>query len=203
MSNSLRIIGDVHGKYAKYLPIIKDTTESIQIGDFGFDYRVFKNINRNHRFFGGNHDNYTTIGNCKNNLGDFGIIPNHPEMFFVRGAFSVDKKWRTPGVDWWEEEELNDIQFNQCTQEYTLAKPEIVLTHECPYEISQLIGNPGVLKYFGLPEDLKTQTNQWLQRLFDIHRPKLWIFGHFHTSWNQKIKGTDFRCLAELEYINL
>jgi len=39
--------------------------------------------------------------------------------------------------------------------------------------------------------------------LWGIHKPDLWIFGHFHNSWTQTIQGTEFRCLAELETFNL
>jgi predicted phosphodiesterase len=94
----VRIIGDVHGNYQKYLEIIKESEYSIQIGDLGLNYDFFKknNVNsNNHVFFGGNHDNYDTINSCNNNLGDFGFKQlGDFKFFFVRGAWSIDNKLR-------------------------------------------------------------------------------------------------------------
>ena len=36
--NTLRLIGDVHGKYDAYLDLIKEADYSIQLGDLGLDY---------------------------------------------------------------------------------------------------------------------------------------------------------------------
>lgn len=41
----IRIIGDLHGKTAEYLDLIKDVEYSVQIGDFSFDYSDITHLN--------------------------------------------------------------------------------------------------------------------------------------------------------------
>jgi hypothetical protein len=75
---------------------------------------------------------------------------------------------------------------------YREIKPDIVLTHDCPDEVSLRILDANQRKYENL-------TGWALQELFNIHQPQKWRFGHYHKSWNMNISGTDFRCLNELE----
>lgn len=175
-------IGDNHGKYAEYYKIIKGIEKSVQIGDFGFDYSLFSinNIQRNHLFITGNHDNHETVVNCKNFLGRFGY---YSDFFFVSGAFSIDRSMRTSGIDWFSDEELNFLETDQCIQLYQEAKPKIILSHDCPSFIF----------------NYQNHTSRLLTHLFEINQPELWIFGHHHLSMRRNIKGTDFKCLNELE----
>ena len=39
------------------------------------------------------------------------------------------------------------------------------------------------------------RTEKTLGEMFKIHQPKLWIFGHWHRKFDQKILGTQFICL--------
>ena len=48
--------------------------------------------------------------------------------------------------------------------------------------------------------DYPSRTRQAFDAMMSIHRPKLWIFGHWHRSRNEMIDGTRFICLAELEH---
>lgn len=180
------IIGDVHGKYKEYLKIIKNVEESIQIGDFGFDYSVFSfnNIPTNHSFFTGNHDNHEIVNNCLNFLGRFGASS---DFFFVSGAFSIDRHRRVQGIDWFPNEELNYQETEQCAQLYQKTKPKLMLSHDCP---------SFVFNY-------QSHTSRFLAHLFELHKPDLWIFGHHHMSMRRNILGTDFKCLNELETISV
>lgn len=45
----------------------------------------------------------------------------------------------------------------------------------------------------------KSQTRTMLQKMFEEHKPELWIFGHHHKSKDEVINGTRFICLDELE----
>jgi len=186
----MRIIGDVHGEYAKYIPIINGCLDSVQVGDMGFDYKPIEGLYERHKFIGGNHDNYDTISNQPNYLGDYGI---YKDIGFVRGAKSTDIQWRTLGIDYWREEELSYTQSIDCMNWYTHAKPEIMITHDCPLVICSDMGL----------EPIRSNTQQLLQNLYDIHQPKLWIFGHYHISKYGKIGMTKYRCLNSLEYLDL
>ena len=192
------LIGDVHGKYKRYHEIIRQTEYvpySIQLGDFGFNYETLNNVNPvHHVFIGGNHDNYDKVDSVPHYLGDYGYAVdfNGLSFFFYRGAYSVDRMYRTIGIDWWEKEQNNIESFMKARELYRSIKPDIVLTHDCPESIVSYLLPPGAKIY-------QNNTNWALEELFNIHQPKIWRFGHYHKSWRMTINGTDFRCLNELE----
>lgn len=192
----ISIIGDVHGKYESYYKIIcqKKYSHTVQLGDFGFKYDTFKNLDSGcHKIIGGNHDNYSKIIELPHYLGDFGYTTlNDISFFFYRGAYSIDRQYRTIGVDWWTEEQVIIEQFMKARELYREIKPEIVLTHDCPETVSPFLLEPYARVY-------QNQTGWALEELFNIHQPKKWFFGHYHKSWNMTIDGTQFRCLNELE----
>jgi hypothetical protein len=41
------------------------------------------------------------------------------------------------------------------------------------------------------------------QRMFEAHKPKLWIHGHWHVSRMNMYEGTVFICLPELGTIDI
>ena len=200
----VRIIGDVHGKYGEYLHLTDDAEYSIQLGDMGFSYNHMKGLNPlNHTFFGGNHDNYdkiNAVSHCHGNFGGRhlgnGAVGPVFNYFIVRGAYSVDKKYRTIGIDWWAEEELNREQANSCISNFEQMKPEIVISHDCPASVvPEFMTNDWKLE--------KSFTGLVLETMFKIHQPKTWIFGHHHNSKTTTKNGTKFICLDELNYIDL
>jgi predicted phosphodiesterase len=200
----LRIISDVHGKFQQYEKLTKTCDESIQVGDMGFDYSYLnKHIDpKKHKFFKGNHDLYTEHQDAKPHhlLKDFGMIDEYP-IFIIRGAWSIDWLYRTPGFDWFENEELSENEFDQCLEEYKKAKPNIVLSHTCPQEVKlDILDNCDTLSN---GKDYLTRTELRLQDMFDYHRPHLWIFGHWHIKYNKNFNGTKFLCTPELGYVDI
>jgi predicted phosphodiesterase len=224
----IRIIGDVHGcinncarlpekpSYIKICQDLSDVDYSIQLGDMGFDYSELPKFlcPSQHMFFSGNHDNFDQYYKCKHALGDFGYMmlqssyEESADFFFVRGSYSIDKKYRLDleknlGVkSWWEEEELTDDKMKQCFNNYQMIKPKVVLSHDCPSIVSSMIGNPDILTAFGLNPNFVARTQSFLQKLFNIHQPKLWLFGHYHKNWEVELKGTHFMCVGERDYID-
>lgn len=198
MENKTWIIGDVHGNIDSYLgtiayierqgELIGEGVRSIQVGDMGlFPKRPkFLPYMENHRWIRGNHDDPEMALNHPGNLGDFGVWQG---IFYIAGAWSIDKDQRTPMVDWWPNEELNWEQWNKCIDLYTQVKPSIVVSHDCPSSVS----------YELWKIKCTSNTAKGLQNLLDIHRPDLHIFGHHHKNANKTIGGTDFVCLAELQ----
>lgn len=98
---------------------------------------------------------------------------------------SIDKHLRTPGIDWWEEEELSIPEFYQVLDNYESIKPNIIISHDCPTEV------------FNIKDT--SRTRQFMDTMLEIHRPKLWIFGHHHMSINKNVNNTNYICLNELE----
>jgi hypothetical protein len=122
----------------------------------------------------------------------------HKNFFCVGGAFSIDKAYRTPGLDWWQAEELSYEEMNNVINEYERVKPEYVISHDCPKIIGeQIFGKNSSTKIFS------NRTNMGLESMFEIHKPKLWIFGHWHDNQVKNILGCEFICLDELNYIDV
>lgn len=188
------IIGDVHGYHDRYLNLIQGHKGSVQVGDFGFNYDALSGVDPDtHRIVGGNHDNYDVIGNCPNYLGDYGVANvDGVEFFFVRGERSVDANLRIEGRSWWRAEELDMHTAYKAIEAYIAAKPELVITHGCPAQVIPFFCTNS-MKY------APSRTAQILDAMFNAHRPKLWVFGHHHMSETLQVGDCTFRCLNELE----
>ncbi len=118
------------------------------------------------------------------------------DFFFYRGAYSIDRQYRTVGIDWWEEEELKIEDFMKAREAYRAAKPDLVITHDCPENIGFTLLPPGGRVY--------QNTTGWaLQELFQIHQPKTWVHSHWHLSRKTVREGTEFICLDELEPLEI
>lgn len=203
----IRVVGDVHGKTEQYLKIAKGTSYSLQIGDMGFNYLHLNELDPNHHFvLAGNHDNFEKyndkfVHQTKHFLGDFGVKTiNNFEFFFVRGGYSIDWMYRKEGRDWWKDEELSYRKMEECLDMYSVVQPQTVISHECPSSICDLISG---VKYWDGELIKPSNTAKLLQSMFEIHQPKLWIFGHHHKSWKRTIEGTNFICLSELEHLDI
>ena len=197
----ITIIGDVHGKYDQYHKIIRQTENypyTIQLGDFGFKYDSLKNVDSTrHLILPGNHDNYDICYNYSNFLGDYGYTSlNKINFFYYRGAFSIDRSYRTIGIDYWENEQVNIDQFLKARELYREIKPKIVITHDCPEVM--------VPTYIGNTARIHQNITGWaLNELFNIHQPDLWVHGHYHVSKTTTYGKTKFVCLKELETLEI
>lgn len=196
----LTLVGDVHSNVADYVRLVEDSECSVQLGDLGFDYSLLERLDpARHRFVPGNHDNYAALP--PHALGDFGLwrIPGAEpedlsgEVFFVRGAVSIDRFSRTENLDWFAQEELSDEQFAEAIRLYAEVKPDFVISHDGPSSVTRYLTN-----YRSI-----SRTNLALQRMLEIHRPKRWFFGHHHFTWGKEIEGTLFLCIGELAALDM
>jgi Calcineurin-like phosphoesterase len=201
----MRLIGDVHGKFRRYREIIRDCSASIQVGDMGVGFRSFPHgepqanppfdamFQGDHRFIRGNHDNPAV---CRKHLRWIHDGAVEGTTMFIGGGDSIDKAYRIKDYSWWEDEQLSYKEFNVTVGFYTDLKPLVMITHECPSSVAvELCRAKGVTKW-----KENSITSQALEMMFSIHRPKLWVFGHWHNSFDAMVYGTRFICLNELEY---
>lgn len=193
------IIGDVHGNIDQYKKFIEDEDESIQIGDFGFKkehdrfLKEVDNKNNGHRILFGNHDYYPYL-NKKYSLLDYMYLEKY-DIYCIRGAYSIDRNQRTMGLDLFENEEISYNKWPKIIEDFSIKKPEIVISHEAPHIVRDRFFN--INRY--------SLTSHALQECLEIHRPRIWIFGHHHRSIRKEILGyrTMFICLNELETIRI
>jgi len=208
----LKFIGDVHGHFQLYKSLLDDTP-SFQVGDMGIGFDPILNLEMSaqHRFIRGNHDDPEMCRVHPNYAGEFGYDDKYG-LFFLSGAWSIDKDFRiayqkqTGKAIWWAQEELSEEQLIEAEKLYISCKPKVVVTHDCPESINNLLLSPGLVydkeqkrmvrenaNYF------RTRTGMFLERLFQLHQPNYWLFGHYHQSWKRELVGTKFICLNELE----
>lgn len=209
----MRYIGDVHGKFSTYKKRIRNVEESVQVGDMGVgfysgytlgEYNPLPNppftamSKGNHRFIRGNHDNPSVCKKQKFWIPD-GTYEDKTKTFFLGGALSVDRHLRQENYNYWPDEELSYSELMELMSFYSQVKPDIMVTHDCPESIAGiLMSNFNITKY-----NDPSRTSQALQSYWELHKPSLWIFGHWHHSMRKTILGTEFVCLAELETIDI
>lgn len=113
------LLGDIHGDFGFYFQWLsqKDPNDiTIQLGDLGlgfydkYDKQYEEGIKKypNARFLRGNHDSPEVCKKQDAYLGDFGVFKD--KIFFISGAWSIDYDCRTPGKDWWRDEEISIFQ---------------------------------------------------------------------------------------------
>lgn len=197
------LIGDVHGKALKLENILiknPDYDYIIQLGDLGigfnnaldfvFEHKIFSYSN--FYFIRGNHDSPKKCFTYDNYLGNYGVF--NKKIFYISGAYSIDQNLRTEGIDYWNDEELSYEQSLNVLRLYIKTKPQIVISHTCPESMIE------ELSFYKIG---KSRTQQLLQIMFEKWQPKLWVFGHFHKSWNKTIDGCKMQCLNEMEVLNI
>jgi predicted phosphodiesterase len=105
------------------------------------------------------------------------------------GATSVDKQWRSPGLDWFPQEAITMKQLLDVAQE---GYADVMITHDCPSGVSI----PGL--WSGWPAGaLETAMSHRadLGRLVDMVDPKYLFHGHCHTRYGARRPGDRWDCL--------
>lgn len=211
-----RIVGDIHGNFNEYSfynlgvgrtrhmgdPV--PPMRSVQVGDFGIGFYTpywhdsvndWMIKNPGHRFIRGNHDDPAM---CKKMAGYIGDSKIEDDVMYIGGAWSIDHAWRTPGKDWWPDEELSIETLNTLIDIYRLAKPRVMITHDCPTAIAW---DMFVSRWNG--EQIKTRTGEALQAMWETHKPEMWFFGHWHETRDLTLHGTKFQCVGANEYVDV
>jgi hypothetical protein len=216
----LVFIGDVHCKMTQLHLVLEQALrpegisglfvpQVFQLGDMGLG---FPNIHlrtypSNFHFIHGNHDNPALCRQHANHLGDFGYLAAM-KLFYLSGAFSIDALPRISRMkkggpaEWWHDEELSPDALRRAFNIYIEKKPEIVISHECPASVGAILLQQLGYSFFsgegGKSGCVHSRTAKALQWMFEVHKPKYWIFGHYHTDKTMTLDGTTFRCCAEL-----
>jgi len=129
--------------------------------------------------------------------GTWNVPETDKKIFFARGASSIDRRYRTFGVDWFHEEQLAYTEWQQCFKDYEKAKPEFVVSHDAPFFLLPELVNPA----WGCME--QSITTAGLAELWNRHQPRMWVFAHYHRSWRRKYGNTFFVCLNINETLDL
>lgn len=212
----IRFIGDVHGKYGRYKTILADSPyPTIQVGDMGVGFRRWPHGEPSanppfdqmkagdHRFIRGNHDNPDVCRRHPQCIAD-GTVQD--DVMFVGGALSIDASMRYEDFSWWRDEELSYPELMAIIELFAVARPRIMVTHECPELIAEMIiGRIPDLRGGRIKMDPRfaSRTRVAFQNMFEMHQPEIWIFGHYHVWFDENINGTRFVCIPELGTIDV
>lgn len=117
-------------------------------------------------------------------------------VMFIGGAVSVDRKWRTPGHDWFSAETLSIYQI----QRILASSPvDIIVAHDAPAEAELKL-----MKDVWPEEDIRLSNAHRgvMSGIAQVLKPSLWLHGHYHQRATTKFSYTrdyDLRmeCLAE------
>jgi predicted phosphodiesterase len=206
---SIIIIGDIHGwtkTYQKWINRNLDPSQfTIQIGDMGLGFAGVGLpapgqglLAPNNKFFRGNHDDPEKCRAHKNYLGDYGYLPDH-NLFWVAGAFSVDRDFRIEGRTWWRDEELSYEELDKAIDLYSLMKPRFVLSHDAPTLAGETLLHNLVGPYFAMKGGSpQSRTAQTMQIMLGQHQPEEWVFGHYHVDKTFYVPNctTKFTCVG-------
>ena len=222
--NKIILIGDIHGEYGKLRYDINrfdhEDAYIIQVGDFGMGFhkpnyykdQVFPKlnevlVNRNCHLYviRGNHDDPECFKQTNNpfDFSNITLLQDYAELnllsksiLLVGGAVSIDRRFRTEGKSWWSDEDFNlklEYEFPYKDRQY-----DLVVTHTRPGVCGAFKGFDNIKNYCDQDPDLiddLIEESQKLNNLYDLTKPKDWIFGHFHKSETIQYEDTKFRCL--------
>ena len=211
-------VGDHHGAWTYLFDIIKSKDIQncyiISVGDLGIgfkykkehEYKQSEKLNdlfkdRNIIFMGirGNHDNPSFFkGSNRISLSNFELIEdytiaeyNGKKIQFIGGAVSIDRTGRKEGVSYWEDEVVN-FERDKCEE------VDILVTHTAPswcfpQQFNEMVYG-WALEDAYLLGDLSNE-RAIMDEICKLCKPKLHLYGHFHSSWTEEINGCKHKLL--------
>jgi len=111
-------------------------------------------------------------------------LPDGRIVLFAGGASSVDKDLRTPGHDWFFEENITNKEFELMLSH---KRVDVVVSHTCPTQF-EVYGT-------GSTEKLNDGNRIALSYVLEKYKPSLWFFGHWHNYEYGKFENTKWFCL--------
>ena len=194
--------GDIHGKFKLFREQLDLLNPDfvLSTGDFGYwPNKNFERIWDSNKipiyFCDGNHEfhpalqDFTEMTEVADNVfymprGSTLRMPDGRIVLFVGGARSIDREYRTKGVDYFPEEELTSEVLEIIDG---IKKVDIVISHT---------------KCSGFDVDIECDDDpsmEVLDEVFEIFNPSQWFFSHFHLYDKQYSDGCQWVCLNEFD----
>lgn len=129
---------------------------------------------------GKTHEMYKGVNFCSR--GSTIVLKDGRVVLFAGGASSVDKRSRTPGHDWFPEENILLEHFDRLMSH---ERVDIVISHTCPDSFN----------IFGAAAKLRDYNRKVLDMILEKYKPDLWYFGHWHKYQQGKHNNTYWTCL--------
>lgn len=198
------VTGDVHGAFKRLNALINKYKHRLDLiiccGDFGYwpshsdGHMSIKTYGIPLLWCDGNHEDHWALQDRTSNeiVKDVFYMPRGSTynlkdgrtIMFIGGADSIDKEYRTLGIDWFPDEVITQKDLMNLPD----IKVDIFITHTCPLEIHHILA-----RHY---EKEKEPSNHALSSLWQIYKPDLWIFGHWHYYHEGKIGDTKWYALS-------
>ena len=201
------ITGDIHGDFAQLNNILNKKRPDLTIccGDFGYwpkltrrgEDKTIDNIKTHGGkilWCDGNHEDHWSIRDRETDelapnifympRGSTYTLDDGRTIMFMGGGESIDKMHRTLGRDWFPEEVISSRDMQNLPEK----EVDIFISHTCPNELVDIMR-------FKYPSKTLEPSNQALSQLWEIYRPKLWFFGHWHQYKVGVLGETKWCCL--------
>lgn len=202
------VTGDIHGQFNHLNALINKHRSKLDLvlccGDFGYwpNFNQYcteiKNKDIPVLWCDGNHENHWALKNLKNTeiannvfympRGTTYKLNDGRNIMFMGGADSIDKDHRHVGYDWFPDEIVTQKDLMNLPNE----KVDVFITHTCPKELYNVM----------LPYDMRKAndpSNEALSALWEIYKPSLWFFGHWHNYSEGNIDNTKWYGLSCVE----
>lgn len=201
----------------------------IQVGDFGIYpdyvkplYKIGDELNVPIHFIDGNHEHHEHLWNvwpkmAQHNIfyhprGTVTVLPDGTKIGWLGGALNVDRqqyysaKHQSANYPLADEIDLAANAINDC------GGVDLMVTHSCPHNIG--VGMRGsnffrhtikehIIDALGFPDvGLHDVGDEPLRQFWDKlnHKPKSWIYGHFHKRQHSVVGTTNFYCIGTCDY---
>ena len=203
------IIGDTHGYFHFLNVLINRRLPKIvfQCGDFGFWPKFpsikVKNGKTDVFLCDGNHEDHESLLKLENNeifpnvfymkRGSYLTLEDGRNVLFMGGALSVDKDYRTPGLDWFPEETISQKDIENLPD----INIDIIISHTAPQEFE--IKNMEVIGYMK-DKKINDPSRIALSYVYEKYKPKLWYFGHFHRFNTGVYENCKWTCLPDCRH---
>lgn len=220
-SGNVVVAGDWHGDKLWMMKSIlwanrrQQANIVVQVGDIGlFEMRdlTFLNLELSKRdmwllFIDGNHDNHELIATLPRDEHGFGVVSSRirhiprGHTFEVNGqvwmgfggASSIDRHFRTEGVDWWRGELItyDDVMRVQG------KRADVLVTHEVPMGVASIDHRYPNSRW---PAERLAESEAqrlMLREVFDEVQPSLLLHGHHHWFYTDTLCGARVIGLAK------
>jgi predicted phosphodiesterase len=185
-----------------------------QVGDFGWWPRnpastAFLDVARGARvplwWIDGNHEDHDSLRAAIAEAGgktDAGLIELGSNLFFVPrgtrfdfggvsvlacgGAHSIDRRLRTAGIDWFEDEHITDDDVLRCLAH---GHVDVLISHDAPagWQIPSLPPERGFPDLWQLELTECWAHRRQLTRIMEAVTPRLVVHGHYHSGYRHQL----------------
>ena len=197
------ILGDIHGDWNRLHWLAQKVQPEdivIQVGDFGIYHSRLMHLRKMFPngfpckvyVVDGNHEDFNEINPwSKDEPTEFHInffyMPRgyvmdiEGELFgFLGGAESVDKAWRTPGVDWFAEERVSQDDVDKLIHNLNGRELDVLVSHSPPEFVNKANFPPLNEHDWGLPLGWIDESAWKVSKAYWAVKPKKMYCGHMH-----------------------